>query len=157
MSLDLYLYGAADEIRPPQTDRTGIFIRAGGEMFEITRSEWDRRNPGVEPVIALGDDSDAEHRPTLWHRNITHNLNVMAKHAGLYDVLWRPEENGISTAAEAEPIVATGLKNLESDPERFRKWNPDNGWGTYEGLVDFTRTFLAACRSFPNATIYACR
>lgn len=30
---------------------SGIFVRENGATREITREEWDRRNPGREPVV----------------------------------------------------------------------------------------------------------
>lgn len=30
---------------------SGIFVRENGRNIEITREEWDRRNPGREPVV----------------------------------------------------------------------------------------------------------
>lgn len=155
MSLDLYL-------RVPNDGReraygSGIFIRAGGEMFEITEAEWQRRNPGVEPVRVVQQGREDREYVDVWHRNITHNLNTMAKYAGLYDVLWRPDEHGIEYAYQAIEPAEVGLSVLEASPEEHKRFNPENGWGNYEQLVDFTRSFIVACKAFPNATIYACR
>ncbi len=47
MSLDLYLHGTPKS--SPQS--SGIFIRVGGETFEITRAEWDRRNRAGDSAI----------------------------------------------------------------------------------------------------------
>ncbi len=33
-------------------------------------------------------------------QNITHNLTDMAEEAGIYGVVWRPEENGIEHARD---------------------------------------------------------
>lgn len=151
MSLDLYLHG------PPRAREasSGIFIRAGGEQFEITRAEWDRRNPGVEPVTAC--PRDGGETTVVWHRNITHNLGRMAEAAGLYHALWRPEEIGATHAHMLVGRLEEGIRKLTSDPDRFTPLNPANGWGTYEQLVDFTRSFLAACNAHPDCTVYACR
>lgn len=83
--------------------------------------------------------------------NITHNLNHMAKEAGLYGVLWRPEENEIKCARDLIAPLAKGLQVLRSDPERFKKMNPENGWGDYEGLVYFVQKYLNACVLFPDS------
>jgi hypothetical protein len=42
---------------------------------------------------------------------------------------------------------------LQADPARFQSLNPSNGWGTYEGLVQFVTAYLAACVQFPDATV----
>ena len=93
-------------------------------------------------------------RPTeVYWRNITHNLNKMADAAGIYAHLWRPDEIQITKAGQLiEPLTA-GLALLRSDPERFKAFNPENGWGDYEGLVNFVEEYLAACRETPDADI----
>ena len=97
-------------------------------------------------------------RPTeVYSRNITHNLNNMAMEADIYMALWRPEAIGVSTAKQLVPLLETGLKAMQSDPERFKKFNPENGWGNYEGLVNFVETYLQACKENPDAKVGVCR
>jgi len=97
-------------------------------------------------------------RPTeVYWRNITHNLAPMAREAGIYDVLWRPEEVGATKAKQLVMGLALGLSALEADPDHFRQWNPENGWGSYEGLVEFVREYLAACVENPDADVRVCR
>ena len=104
-----------------------------------------------------GNKHEREEREEYYSRNITHNLNSMAGEAGIYEVLWRPDEIGITKAAQLIEPLKDGLANLESDPERFKKLNPSNGWGSYEGLVSFVRDYLRACEQTPDAEVYACR
>jgi hypothetical protein len=85
--------------------------------------------------------------------NITHNLGKMADEAGIYKHLWRPEELGFTKANELIEGLKMGLNKLKSDSEYFKKFNPDNGWGTYEQLVNFTEDYLNACIDYPNAEI----
>ena len=85
--------------------------------------------------------------------NITHNLTDMAKEAGIYKHLWRPEASGIKKARQLIKPLSEALGLLESDPERFKKFNPDNGWGDYDGLVAFVRAYIDACIRFPKANI----
>ena len=97
-------------------------------------------------------------RPTeVYWANITHNLGRMAEAAGIYKHLWRPEEIGITTANQLIEPLTTGLALLESDPPRFRQYNAENGWGTYEHFVPFVRKYLAACIENPDATIRVSR
>lgn len=93
----------------------------------------------------------------VFEANITHNLTKMADEAGLYKALWRPDELGIDTAKVLIPLLENGLKQLQEDPERFKKLNPENGWGTYEALVSFTERYLEACNEHPDARIYISR
>ena len=144
MSLDVYL-----EVETAQAQTgSGIYVRAEGALKEITREEWDRRFPNQEPVIVKKEESCE-----VYHANITHNLNRMATEAGIYQHLWRPDEIGIKKANELVGPLKDGLELLKSDPERFRAFNPSNGWGDYEGLVGFVEDYSAACRQHPNAEV----
>lgn len=97
-------------------------------------------------------------RPTeVYESNITHNLGAMAREAGIYQHLWRPEELAIEKAGELIAPLTAGLALLRAEPDRFRAFNPANGWGTYEGLCDFVEQYLEACRVNPDATIRVSR
>jgi hypothetical protein len=93
----------------------------------------------------------------IYTRNITHNLNKMADAAGIYQHLWRPDELNIETAGQLIQPLKEGLAKLLADPEHYRQFNPPNGWGNYETLVDFVRTYLAACQRDPNALVSVSR
>lgn len=97
------------------------------------------------------------HSRERWSANITHNLVPMAKAAGVYLALWRPEEIGIKTASELLPLLNNGLALLVAGPEHFAKLNPDNGWGSYGGLVCFVRRYISACEQWPNAKVSVSR
>ncbi len=128
---------------------SGIFVREDGAIVEITREEWDEKFPGREPAIAANADSN----DTVFDRNITHNMGRMAGEAGIYQHLWRPEELSITKADELIDPLSKGLALLESDPAWFKAFNPENGWGSYKGLVEFVREYVDACREYPEATI----
>ncbi len=149
MSLDVYLIEAEQHIEPHRA----IFIRDGGQSKEVTREEWDARNPGREPVtIDIGGDDGTVHT-----ENITHNLNTMADEAGIYKHLWRPDEIGVTKATQlVEPLDAC-LRLLRSDRTRFEKFNPSNGWGNYDLLVGFIERYLEACRENPDAAVEVSR
>ena len=85
--------------------------------------------------------------------NITHNLGEMADAAGIYKHLWRPEEIGISKAADLIRPLNAGLHKLKDDPEKYKCYNPRNGWGEYDSLVKFVEKYIAACIKNPDATI----
>lgn len=94
---------------------------------------------------------------TVYDRNITHNLNRMAGEAGIYEALWRPEEIGITKAAQLIDPLTNGLALLRSDPARFKAFNPSNGCGSYEHLVEFVADYLKACEEYPDADVSVSR
>jgi len=93
----------------------------------------------------------------VFEGNITHNLVDMAEKAGLYYCIWRPEEQGIKIAKDLIDPLERGLKDLTDKPEKYKLYNPPNGWGSYETLVSFIDRYLAACKENPEAEIYAWR
>ena len=148
MSLDIYL----EMPNPMGERRKAIFVRDDGQTREITRNEWDARHPGREPAtVEIGGDN------CVFDRNITHNLNKMASEAGIYEALWRPDEIGVTKAKELIGPLTDGLVRLKAEPEKFRAFSPSNGWGTYEGLVDFVEAYLGACHDWPEAVVRVSR
>ena len=146
MSLDIYLHfdGA------PKQAGSGIFIREDGRTIEISREEWDRRFPDREPVVVTTDcESDV-----VYHANITHNMSKMAEEADLYTAIWHPE---VSEAYKLIGPLSDGYMKLIDDPAKFKKFNPENGWGSYENLVQFVAGLLMACARYPLARIRVSR
>ena len=98
-------------------------------------------------------------RPTtVWDLNITHNLNTMAdavkvRDTTLYKVLWYPEELGLKTGEDILPYLRVGLSMLLTFPEEYQQHNPSNGWGDYNNLVDFVKSYIIACTEFPDGVI----
>lgn len=92
---------------------------------------------------------------TVYTNNITHNLCKMAVAAGLYGALWRPEEAGYKLAKELIHPLAQGLAELARSPEKYKQFNQENGWGSYEDLVRFVEEYLQACKDNPEAKVTA--
>jgi hypothetical protein len=109
-------------------------------------------------------------QPTsVYSGNITHNLGAMAREVNygvecnlewavavdltLYDVLWRPDEHGYTHAKHIAAWLDIGWNILLSDPDKFMKLEPENGWGSYEGLCDFVYKYRNACWDNPDAEL----
>lgn len=135
---------------------SGIFIREGGRMIEISALEWNLRYPDKQVDLKEYEDSIYE-TDLVFDYNITHNLNTMADAAGIYEHLWRPEEINIEFARDLIEPLRQGLHRLKLNPEEYKKHNPENGWGSYEGLVSFVETYLDACYKYPDARVSADR
>ena len=103
-------------------------------------------------------------QPTsVFTQNITHNLNTMAAAVTLnngktlYDILWRPDEQGYKYAKDITEMLDEAHDILVSDPTKFKSFNPANGWGSYEGLVDFVYHYKNACKIHPEAELSVSR
>lgn len=93
-------------------------------------------------------------KPTkVFSSNITHNLNKMAVEAGIYEVVWRPEENGIKEAAQLIEPLRKAIKDMKADPARFKKHDAANGFGVYEHFLPWLEKYLAACEENPEASV----
>jgi hypothetical protein len=100
---------------------------------------------------------------SVYDNNITHNLGKMASEVklsnglSLYDVLWRPDEHQLTQAKDIAELLDEGWNILLSEPDRFRQLNPENGWGSYDGLCRFVYEYRNACWNEPDAKIEVCR
>lgn len=105
----------------------------------------------LEKSIDLGGPEP--HVVEVFNANVTHNLTSMAAEGGFYEALWRPEEIGARTAKDLISPLRVALHQLINDPERFRRHDPPNGWGSYEVMVSFVKRYLAACERYPLADV----
>ena len=86
----------------------------------------------------------------LYDDNITSNLNPMWRQAGVYDALHLDGK----IAQEILPVLRQGLADMQAKPEVYKALNPENGWGDYEGAIDFLQNLIAACQKFPKACVF---
>lgn len=85
---------------------------------------------------------------------LTHNLVPMAKEAGLYEALWCPSV--FADKPEAQDLIYNlelGLTYLLEHPERCKRWEPANGFGSYDQLVSIVHDYLVTCKLYPDAII----
>jgi hypothetical protein len=100
--------------------------------------------------------NDAE-MGSVFDANITHNLGAMAREAGIYQHLWRPEEIGVTKAAELVEPLTIGLADMVRRPTHYEQFNAPNGWGLYEHFLPWIAKYLEACIAHPDATIEVSR
>jgi len=168
MSLNVYLI-----VEKPVKKKksSGIFVPENGQLKEISKEEWKSRYP-TDPIIL--EDNETE-TITVYSDNITHNLGKMAEAADLYHVLWCPhmlrfsffleEFNKEMKFEDTQPIYAkelidplrNGLHKLKMEPEKYKQYNPKNGWGDYEILVKFVENYLNACYEYPETKVEVIR
>lgn len=87
--------------------------------------------------------------------NITNNLIDMAKEAQIFECIWLPGDLKIQSAKELVAPLSAAVKRMKDDPERFKVFNPPNGWGAYDSFLSFVERYLEACIQYPDATIRA--
>ena len=80
--------------------------------------------------------------------NYTYNVNPMYARA--------MNIKGLSKALEGKkckrliPLLKGGIANMENNPDVYKRMNPENGWGDYEGALDFLRKIFNKCNEYPN-------
>lgn len=108
-------------------------------------------------TCSCGHVHQKEEIEVLYSTNITHNLRQMAEEAGIYKAVWYPEEVGITKAGQIVELLKTGIGLMMSDPERFKKHNAPNGWGTYDNFLPWLQEYLIACQNYPDTDISVSR
>lgn len=147
MSLDVYLTVKY----PVKKAGTGVFIRRNGMNVELSAKEVAEQFEGAEIQSTEYESNE------VFDYNITHNLGSMADKAGLYYAMWRPDEKGWKVAKDLIKPLEAGVKKLKADPAGYKEMNPDNGWGSYDGLLHFAEAYLQACTDYPEAEIEVSR
>ena len=94
---------------------------------------------------------------TVFQWNITHNLRPMAEAAGFAEAAWRPDCNGWSKASQISFDLERGIISLVKRKAEMELLNPENGWGDYEGLLDFAIAYAVACNEYPDAKVRVTR
>lgn len=96
----------------------------------------------------FGDGGESIHS-----QNITHNLGGMAREAGIYELLWRPEGVPVINAGQLVAPLEKAITDMKADSERFKKHNASNGWGMYENFLPWLERLLEACKANPGAVV----
>lgn len=156
MSLDITIISPEPRI----VKSTGIFIRDNGSTREATPEECLQKFPDV--FNSLDEVPVQEYKTNeFWSGNITHNLTEMADDCvvpcdviTLYDLLWRDIQEPYTENEVWVYIskLSECLYVLKNDPEHFKQFNPSNGWGTYEQLIEFVRSFIHALINMPEGS-----
>jgi len=98
--------------------------------------------------VCLYEDLNDEE--SVYSSNITHNCNVMAMEANIYEALWHPERIRCFKAKDIIGIVTEGFVDMLKNPEYYKKFEPSNGWGTYEHFIDWVYDYTKALVKYPE-------
>ena len=94
---------------------------------------------GVDQWVYVGDE---------WI-NFTSNTAAMIKEVcGSY-----PSEWGGRKCSDMYPVLMQGASLLNNSPEKYRRFEPSNGWGTVETTRDFLISVADNCGKYPTAVL----
>ena len=54
---------------------------------------------------------------------------------------------------KAIPILERAIQRMKDDPKQYKKMNPENGWGDYEGALEYLMDILDGCKKHPKTII----
>ena len=80
--------------------------------------------------------------------NYTYNTSPM-----LYDAGIDLKKYCGKTCEEVIDELETSIKILKDNPEKYEAMNPENGWGSYEGVTRKMELLLTAFKEHPKAII----
>jgi hypothetical protein len=156
MSYDIYLY-----------DETAWAHRKEGCPQEEVSWRGERFMDIADGHVCPGD--------IVWIGNITYNISPMWADAlrvdagvavdaggGIRRIMGfdgSREPYGIHRFEGAPGVEAAGplieaVRTMESDPERYKAMEPDNGWGSYDGALAFLRRIADECVAYPAYRIH---
>lgn len=82
--------------------------------------------------------------------NITYNVGaIMKKATGLS---WENGDMGL--VKDVIPKLEQGIKEIEAHWNDYKALEPDNGWGSVEGVIDFFSNLILDYRSLKNDSFY---
>jgi hypothetical protein len=58
------------------------------------------------------------------------------------------------TAGDYIDDLNRAVADMEANPAKYEAMNPANGWGNYNGALDYLRRLRDACTAHAKATIY---
>lgn len=86
----------------------------------------------------------AKRETEIYERNVTYNLAKM-----YYKCI--DKEKGFKkldgmNCKEALPIVENAIIDMLVNADEYKKLNPENGWGSYEGLLETLQEIRKCCK-----------
>jgi len=101
--------------------------------------------------MSLDVSISAKREMIIYDTNITYNLADM-----YYKCI--DKEKGFKkldgmNCKEALPIINNAIQDMLNNADEYRKLNPKNGWGSYEGLLSSLQEMRNCCENNPDGII----
>ena len=93
----------------------------------------------------------------VYEANITHNLANMAAAAHLYIPMWKPNEYNLFKARHVLPFLKLGALYMLKHKGKLLEYNPPNGCGDYDILLECAVSYMNACKKHKKAIIEVSR
>lgn len=96
------------------------------------------RLAGTSQMVSVGDDIN----------HTSNTAEMVHEVCGSY-----PSDWDMMKCRALFPIVARGASKLARFPEKYRKYEPDNGWGSVESTQRFLSKIADNCSMYPTAIV----
>jgi hypothetical protein len=67
---------------------------------------------------------------------------------------WLSDLNGRVVDEDLVATLYAARNHMQNCADEYRAMNPENGWGNYEGALEYLERLLLGCRLHPGAVIY---
>ncbi len=95
---------------------------------------------GSEPVTVVESINYTSNVSSMWQRALGDPLSYF---------------DGF-TGGECLPIFRQAIVLMEDNPEEYKEMNPKNGWGDYEGALQYLRNIQRMCVNNPKGILSMC-
>lgn len=97
------------------------------------------RLAGTKQWVYVGDD---------WINHTSNTGNMIKEVCGSHPSDWNGKK-----CKDMYPIIMQGISLLTVYPQKYRCFEPENGWGTVETTIAFLEKIAANCIKFPTAVL----
>lgn len=87
----------------------------------------------------------------VYEDNITYNLAPM--YYKCIDINGGLKALNGMKCKDAVPVLNRAIDDLIENKEEYEKLNPENGWGSYEGLLKSLKSLRIACLENPSGKV----
>lgn len=94
----------------------------------------------------------AKREVEIYEANVTYNLSDMYYKCIDKEQGYRKLDG--MTCKNALSIINNSIADMLNNADEYRKLNPSNGWGSYEGLLAQLQQMRSCCESNPDGIIY---
>jgi len=101
--------------------------------------------------MSLDINITAKREVEIYECNITYNLASMYYKCIDKELGLKKLDN--MSCKEALPIINTAIIDLLNNADEYRKLNPSNGWGSYEGLLSKLQEIRNCCENNSDGII----
>lgn len=94
----------------------------------------------------------AKREVEIYETDITYNLAKMYYKA-IDEKLGLKKLKGLA-CKEVLPIINNAIKDMIDKKEEYKKMNPENGWGSYDGLLKVFKKIREVCEENPDGIFH---